>query len=172
MQQSSLDKPLNGGVFYMANRYIDKNAGDDVYKYIMELVPQTDDLNIFLQKIYMRYNMPVIVTDIAFHLIAYGGPYPCPDPLWQALITTGAAAPETVIDYYFGEGFTDKMSAAGEPIDVTWGVNIEYPQTTCSVYLGNSIEGCCSVMYHEREKLRYTSAARCVASPWALRPTG
>ena len=170
----------------MANRYIDKNAGDDVYKYIMELVPQTDDLNIFLQKIYMRYNMPVIVTDIAFHLIAYGGPYPCPDPLWQALITTGAAAPETVIDYYFGEGFTDKMSAAGEPIDVTWGVNIEYPQTTCSVYLGNSIEGCCSVMYHEREKLdfalelngavktalRYTSAARCVASPWALRPTG
>lgn len=95
----------------MANRYIDKNAGDDVYKYIMELVPQTDDLNIFLQKIYMRYNMPVIVTDIAFHLIAYGGPYPCPDPLWQALITTGAAAPETVIDYYFGEGFTDKMSA-------------------------------------------------------------
>ena len=85
----------------MANRYIDKNAGDDVYKYIMELIPQTDDLNIFLQKIYMRYNMPVIVTDIAFHLIAYGGPYPCPDPLWQALITTGAAAPETVIDYYF-----------------------------------------------------------------------
>ena len=81
MQQSSLDKPLNGGVFYMANRYIDKNAGDDVYKYIMELVPQTDDLNIFLKKIYMRYNMPVIVTDIAFHLIAYGGPYPCPDPL-------------------------------------------------------------------------------------------
>lgn len=155
MQQSSLDKPLNGGVFYMANRYIDKNAGDDVYKYIMELVPQTDDLNIFLQKIYMRYNMPVIVTDIAFHLIAYGGPYPCPDPLWQALITTGAAAPETVIDYYFGEGFTDKMSAAGEPIDVTWGVNIEYPQTTCSVYLGNSIEGCCSVMYHEREKLDF-----------------
>ena len=62
----------------MANRYIDKNAGDDVYKYIMELIPQTDDLNIFLQKIYMRYNMPVIVTDIAFHLIAYGGPYPCP----------------------------------------------------------------------------------------------
>mgnify|MGYP000830035189 CR=1 FL=1 len=49
----------------MANRYIDKNAGDDVYKYIMELIPQTDDLNIFLQKIYMRYNMPVIVTDIA-----------------------------------------------------------------------------------------------------------
>lgn len=139
----------------MANRYIDKNAGDDVYKYIMELIPQTDDLNIFLQKIYMRYNMPVIVTDIAFHLIAYGGPYPCPDPLWQALITTGAAAPETVIDYYFGEGFTDKMSAAGEPIDVTWGVNIEYPQTTCSVYLGNSIEGCCSVMYREREKLDF-----------------
>ena len=99
----------------MANRYIDKNAGDDVYKYIMELVPQTDDLNIFLQKIYMRYNMPVIVTDIAFHLIAYGGPYPCPDPLWQALITTGAAAPETVIDYYFGEGFTDS-SLAGSHI--------------------------------------------------------
>lgn len=62
----------------MANRYIDKNAGDDVYKYIMELIPQTDDLNIFLQKIYMRYNMPVIVTDIAFHLIAYGAPTPAP----------------------------------------------------------------------------------------------
>ncbi len=139
----------------MTSRYVGKDTGDDVYKYIMELVPQTDDLNIFLQKIYMRYGMPVIVTDIAFHLIAYGGPYPCPDPLWQALIISGAAAPETVVDYYFGEGFTDKMSAAGEPIDVSWGVNTEYPQTTCSVYLGSSIEGCCSVMYLDRDKLDF-----------------
>ena len=169
----------------MANRYIDKNAGDDVYKYIMELVPQTDDLNIFLQKIYMRYNMPVIVTDIAFHLIAYGGPYPCPDPLWQALITTGAAAPETVIDYYFGEGFTDKMSAAGEPIDVTWGVNIEYPRHARCIWataLKAAARSCImsgkswilhsSSTVQSRPRLRYTSAARCVASPWALRPTG
>ena len=47
------------------------------------------------------------------------------------------------------------MSAAGEPIDASWGVNTEYPQTTCSVYLGNSIEGCCSVMYLEHEKLDF-----------------
>lgn len=139
----------------MAGRYGVANSEENIYKFVMELVPQTDDLNIFLQKIYLRYNMPVIVTDIAFHLIAYGGPYPCPDPLWQALITSGAAAPEIVVNYYFGEGFTDKMSAAGEPIDVSWGVNTEYPQTTCSVYLGNSIEGCCSVMYLEHDKLDF-----------------
>ena len=111
------------------------SEGEEIYKYVMGLIPQTDDLRIFLQKIYLRYNMPVIVTDIAFHLIAYGGPYPCPDPLWQTIITSGAAKPETVVNYYFGEGFTDKMSAAGQPIDVSWGVNSEYPQTTCSVYL-------------------------------------
>ena len=130
-------------------------ASDDIYKYVMELLPQTDDLRIFLQKVYLHFNMPVIVTDIAFHLIAYGGPYPCPDPLWQTLITSGAAKPETVVNYYFGEGFTDKMSAAGHPIDVTWGVNTEYPQTTCSVYLGSSIEGCCSVMYLDPDKLDF-----------------
>lgn len=131
------------------------SEGEEIYKYVMEMIPQTDDLRIFLQKIYLRYNMPVIVTDIAFHLIAYGGPYPCPDPLWQTIITSGAAKPETVVDYYFGEGFTDKMSAAGQPIDASWGVNSEYPQTTCSVYLGNSLEGCCSVMYLDRDKLDF-----------------
>ena len=138
----------------MSSRYSGR-SGEDIYRYIMELMPHTDDLNVFLQKIYLRYNMPVIVTDIAFHLIAYGGPYPCPDPLWQTIVTSGAAEPETVVNYYFGEGFTDKMSAAGEPIDASWGVNTEYPQTTCSVYLGNSIEGCCSVMYLEHEKLDF-----------------
>lgn len=138
----------------MGSRY-SESLGEDIYRYIMELMPHTDDLNIFLQKIYLRYNMPVIVTDIAFHLIAYGGPYPCPDPLWQTIITSGAAEPETVVNYYFGEGFTDKMSAAGEPIDASWGINTQYPQTTCSVYLGNSIEGCCSVMYLDHGKLDF-----------------
>lgn len=136
-----------------------KNSGtsdaEEIYKFVMELMPQTDDLGVFLQKIYLRFNMPVIVTDIAFHLIAYGGPYPCPDPLWQTIISSGAAKPETVVNYYFGEGFTDKMSAAGQPIDVSWGVNSEYPQTTCSVYLGNSIEGCSSVMYLDHDKLDF-----------------
>ncbi len=138
----------------MGSRY-SESLGEDIYRYIMELMPHTDDLNIFLQKIYLRYNMPVIVTDIAFHLIAYGGPYPCPDPLWQTIVTSGAAEPETVVNYYFGEGFTDKMSAAGEPIDASWGINTQYPQTTCSVYLGNSIEGCCSVMYLDHGKLDF-----------------
>lgn len=110
----------------MGSRY-SESLGEDIYRYIMELMPHTDDLNIFLQKIYLRYNMPVIVTDIAFHLIAYGGPYPCPDPLWQTIVTSGAAEPETVVNYYFGEGFTDKMSAAGEPIDASWGINTQYP---------------------------------------------
>lgn len=126
---------------------------DDIYKNVMELIPQTDDLRIFLQKVYLLFNMPVIVTDIAFHLIAYGGPYPCPDPLWQKIISSGSADPETVLTYYFGEGFFNKMYAAGQPIDASWGINTDYPQTTCSVYLDNTIEGCCSVMYLDPNKL-------------------
>lgn len=131
------------------------NNGDDIYKYLMSLLSRTDDLSVFLQKVYLHFHMPIIVTDIAFHLIAYGGPYPCPDPLWQTIITSGAATTETISNYYFGKGFTDKMASAGKPIDASWGINADYPQTTCAVYLGNSIEGCCSVLYLDPKKLDF-----------------
>ena len=131
------------------------NDSDDIYRYLMSLLARTDDLSVFLQKVYLRFNMPIIVTDIAFHLIAYGGPFPCPDPLWQTIITSGAATTETINNYYFGEGFTDKMSSAGKPIDASWGINADHPQTTCAVYLGNSIEGCCSVLYLDPNNLDF-----------------
>ncbi len=134
---------------------LDPSDTNDIYKYVMELIPQTDDLQVFLQKVYFRFNMPIIVTDIAFRLIAYGGPYPCPDSFWQTIIESGAAKPETVMDIYLGENVTDKMSAAGRPIDVSWATCAEYPQTTSSIYVGNSIEGCCSVIYMEKNLLNF-----------------
>ena len=59
------------------------------------------------------------------------------------------------MDIYLGENVTDKMSAAGRPIDVSWATCAEYPQTTSSIYVGNSIEGCCSVIYMEKNLLNF-----------------
>ena len=32
---------------------LDPSDTNDIYKYVMELIPQTDDLQVFLQKVYL-----------------------------------------------------------------------------------------------------------------------
>ena len=135
---------------------MDSNAEySEISRFVLQLMTKEKDLQSFLDELYARYGMPVIVTDMAYRLIAYGGRRPCADPLWQKLIDSGAAEPETVINEYFGDGFTDRMITSDGPVDATWGVNADYPQCTCTVKTEGSAEGCCSVLYMDRERLDF-----------------
>lgn len=128
---------------------------NDISGFVLKALSCENELGSFLDRVYKEYGMPLIVTDMAFRLVAYAGPKPCADPLWQKLIDSGEAEPETVINEYFGDGFTDKMIAADGPVDVTWGVNADYPQSTCAVKIGGVAEGCCSVLYMDKSRLDF-----------------
>lgn len=128
---------------------------NDISSFVLHSLSSCDNPQAFVKRVYEEFHMPIIITDMAFRFVAYGGMSPCPDPLWQEIIDSGAAAPEVVINTYFGEGFTDKMIASDGPIDASWGSNTDYPQTTCAVKIGNSSEGCCSVMYMDKDKLDF-----------------
>lgn len=122
-----------------------------VHKFVMELIPQCSDLKGVLSHIYKQYELPVIVTDISYHLIAYGGPIPCPDIYWDAIITRGTASPETIVDSYYKDGYMDRLSEEMEPFNIDWGVSKDSPQTTCAVYVGGNIEAISSVLYVKKE---------------------
>lgn len=110
------------------------------------------DLNALLARIYKQYDMPVIVTDISYHLIAYGGPLPCPDHYWDVIISSGTAQPDTIIDGYFRDGYMERLSAEKGPFLVDWGISKDSPQTTCGVTVNNNLEGIASVLYIDDDK--------------------
>ncbi|MCF0137558.1 MAG: helix-turn-helix domain-containing protein [Oscillospiraceae bacterium] len=129
------------------------SARDDVFRFIMELIPTTDTLHLLFDKIYSRYGLPVILTDISYHLIAYSGPMPCPDFYWNEIISKGIADPDIIINGYYKDGYMDRISEATEPFDVNWGISAGMRQTTCCVKVNGCIEGICSVLYIDEEKL-------------------
>lgn len=135
------------------SRKAEKPAPGSVYKFVMELIPQCSDLKGLLGRIYKQYGLPVIVTDISYHLIAYGGPIPCSDAYWDAIITSGTASPETIIDSYYKDGYMDRISEEMEPFNVDWGVSKDSPQTTCAIYVNGNIEAISSVLYIKKENL-------------------
>lgn len=127
-------------------------ASDNIYKYIMELIPSCPDCDTLLQKIFQRYQMPLILTDISYHLIAYAGPSPCPDPLWEKIITAGTAPADTIINGYYKDGYMDRISVEPEPFCVDWGISAGALQTTCAVYVNGNMEAISSVLFLDPEK--------------------
>ena len=127
-------------------------SGGDIYKFVMELIPKYQDLHTVLEKIYDRYKLPLIVTDISYHLLAYAGPLPCPDIYWDMIITEGTASPETIIGGYYKDGYMDRISVESEPFCVDWGVSADAPQTTCAVYVNGNMEAISSVLFIDESK--------------------
>lgn len=138
------------------NRF--EHSGEDIFRFIMELIPSTGDLHALFDKIYNRYGLPIILTDISYHLIAYSGPIPCPDEYWHAIVKNGIAEPETIINGYYKDGYMDRISESPEPFDVNWGISAGLRQTTCAVRINGSLEGICSVLYIDEEKRDFALA--------------
>ena len=119
----------------------------NVYRTVLEAIPRCNDVRQLYVKVFESFGLPVILTDISYHLLAYGGPDPCPDPYWQAIIENGTAAPEVVIDGYYKDGYMDRLSDQTEPFKVDWGISKDSPQTTCGVLLDGKPDAITSVLY-------------------------
>ena len=119
----------------------------NIYRTVLEAIPRCNDIRQLYAYAYECFGMPVIITDISYHLLAYGGPEPCPDPYWQTIIETGTAAPEVVIDGYYKDGYMDRLSGQTEPFKVDWGISKDMPQTTCGVLLDGKPDAITSVLY-------------------------
>lgn len=124
-----------------------RSPNSNVFKFTVETIPLCRNLKAFLNRLYQQYELPVIVSDISYHLIAYGGPEPCPDPYWDVIIRKGAAEPSTIIDGYYKDGYMYRLSSEPGPFVVDWGISKDYLQTTCAVYVGHNLEAISSVLY-------------------------
>lgn len=126
---------------------------ESVYHFVIELISRSENIQSMMNGIYKRYGFPLILTDISYHLIAYAGPMPCPDPYWNVILENGVAQPETIIEGYYKDGYMDRISSEKDPFDVNWGVSVGHPQTTCAVRIGNMIEAISSVLYFDEKNL-------------------
>lgn len=126
---------------------------ENVYHFVMDLISKTENLQSMMNGIYKRYGFPLILTDISYHLIAYAGPVPCPEPYWNIILENGVAQPQTIIEGYYKDGYMDRISTEKDPFDVNWGVSVGNPQTTCAVRIGNMIEAISSVLYFDEKNL-------------------
>lgn len=136
------------------SKIAERNCEDEnVYRFMIELISRSENIQSMMNSVYKRYGFPLILSDISYHLIAYAGPMPCPDPYWNAILENGVAPQETIIDGYYKDGYMDRISVEKDPFDVNWGISVDYPQTTCAVRIGNMIEAISSVLYLDKEKL-------------------
>jgi hypothetical protein len=131
----------------MSNIQKEPENGGEIFRFVLTSIPTCPDLKTLMKKIYGQYGFPVIVTDISYHLIAYGGPLPCPDEYWNTIISNGTATPDTIIEGYYKDGYMDRLSVEKEPFLVNWGISKDAPQTTCGVTVNGNLDGICSVLY-------------------------
>lgn len=131
----------------MKGKGISADETDNVYRTVLEAIPRCSGVRQLYAHVYERFGLPIILTDISYHLLAYGGPEPCPDPYWQTIIETGTAAPEVVIDGYYKDGYMDRLSDQKEPFKVDWGISKDMPQTTCGVLVDGKPDAITSVLY-------------------------
>ncbi len=125
--------------------------GEDVFRYVMETMAEYMDLSRLYQKTWEKFGLPVILTDISYRLIAYGGPRPCPDPYWDDILVSGIAAPKVIIENYYKDGYMDQLSAHEDPFTVDWGVSTDMPQTTCGVRVRGNLNAITSVLFVRRD---------------------
>ena len=122
----------------------------DYYRFMLETIPRCQDFNALLKAVHEAFGFPVILVDISYHLVGYGGPEPCPDPYWKAIIDRGVASPETITRHYYEEGYMDRLSSETGPFTVDWGVSKDMLQTTCGVRVDGVLEGIVSVLFLDR----------------------
>lgn len=129
---------------------------------MLETIPRCASFQTLLDAAYNAFGFPVIMTDISYRFTAYGGPSPCPDPYWDAIIRQGGASPEIITQHYYQEGYMDRLSSEPSSFVVDWGISKDMLQTTCGVRVDGVLEGIVSVLFldraHEQEALALNAA--------------
>lgn len=125
-------------------------------KQAIEKISQGCSIDELAQFTYQKFELPLIVADSGYRLIAYAGGENINDPYWQQIIYSGEPTDHTIMKFYIDDGLMETITRSNEALYIDWGVCIDYPQTSGPIYIDNNLEGFVSILFLEEERLDFS----------------
>lgn len=133
--------------------------GEELIEYTnqaIEKISQGGSIEELAQFTYEKFQLPLIVADSGYRLIAYAGGEDIHDPYWQQIISSGEPTDHTIMKFYIDDGLMEAITGSNEALYIDWGVCVDYPQTSGPIYIDNNLEGFVSVLFLEEERLEFS----------------
>ena len=124
----------------------------EYYEQAVRLIAEGTDPEHFAQHFYDSFQIPIIIVDEAYKLLAFANGGCFEDPYWEAIVKNGAAHSETITKQYLKAGYLESISSSDGAICVDWGVSRDYPQSCGPVYVNKELMGFISLLFLKEEK--------------------
>ncbi|MBE5995817.1 MAG: hypothetical protein E7240_00500 [Lachnospiraceae bacterium] len=124
----------------------------EYYEKAIRSIAEGTDPNSFAKLFYKCFQIPIIIVDEAFKLLAFANGGSFEDPYWEDIAQYGAARTETITDQYIKAGYLESIANSSTAIYVDWGVSRDYPQSCGPVYVNKELEGFISLLFMDIEK--------------------
>ena len=123
------------------------------YERAVRSIAEGTDPSSFAGLFYECFQIPIIIIDEGYKLLAYANGGTFADPYWEEIVQFGAARSETITSHYLKAGYLESIANSSEAIYVDWGVSQEYPQSCGPVYVNKELEGFVSLLFMDKTKI-------------------
>lgn len=117
------------------------------YEKAITVISEGIEIHEFTRMTYEIFNIPLIIVDEGYQLIAYANDGFFVDPYWEAIVRTGRPSDHTIVSCYLKEGYLDAITQSKGAIYVNWGVSMNYPQTCAAIRVDDQLEGFVSLLF-------------------------
>ena len=125
---------------------------EEYYEQAIRLIAGGTNPEQFARHFYDAFQIPIIIVDEAYKLLAFANGGSFADPYWEDIVRNGAANSETITNHYLKAGYLDSISNSDGAICVDWGVSRDYPQSCGPVYVNKELMGFISLLFMDTEK--------------------
>lgn len=122
----------------------------------IEKISQGCRIEELAQFTYQTFQLPLIVADPGYRLIAYAGGENIHDPYWQQIISSGEPTDHTIMKFYIDDGLMEAITGSDEALYIDWGVCMDYPQTCGPIYIDHNLEGFVSILFMDEAHLEFS----------------
>lgn len=122
----------------------------------IEKISQGCRIEELAQFTYQTFQLPLIVADPGYRLIAYAGGENIHDPYWQQIISSGEPTDHTIMKFYIDDGLMEAITGSDEALYIDWGVCVDYPQTCGPIYIDHNLEGFVSILFMDEARLEFS----------------
>ena len=122
------------------------------YEKAIRSIARGTDPESFARLFYDYFEIPIIIVDEAYKLLAYANGGHFEDPYWEDIVQCGAARTETITSHYLKAGYLESIANSEVAIYVDWGVSQDYPQSCGPVYVNKELEGFVSLLFMDAAK--------------------
>lgn len=122
----------------------------------IEKISQGCRIEELAQFTYQTFQLPLIVADPGYRLIAYAGGENIHDPYWQQIISSGEPTDHTIMKFYIDDGLMEAITGSDEALYIDWGVCVDYPQTSGPIYIDHNLEGFVSILFMDEARLEFS----------------